>query len=66
MTRAQHQRADRPTKASTVPKRSCENEVDIEKLKKSQKDDSSLKEVWHLAERVEELQTKGGAKFKYT
>ncbi|XP_060603795.1 uncharacterized protein LOC132756686 [Ruditapes philippinarum] len=65
MTRAQHQRADRPTRALTVPKPSCEAEVDIEKLKESQKGDSSLKKVWDLAEKAEELQTKGGAKFKY-
>ena len=39
-TRAQNKNVDQPTQSS------CENEVDIEKLKTSQKDDTSLKKVW--------------------
>jgi len=58
-TRAQHKKAYQPTQALNVPKPSYENEVDIEKLKTTQTDDTSLKKVWDLAAKEECSDIKG-------
>ncbi|XP_053388947.1 uncharacterized protein LOC123538510 [Mercenaria mercenaria] len=65
MTRAQTQKAEGPMKALQVPEPSCDKEVNVDNLKKAQKEDKALEKLWSIAVAEERLKTASGAEYRY-
>jgi hypothetical protein len=64
MTRAQAKKAEQQINALNVPTPSCNAEINVDSLKRAQKEDTSLNKLWSHALINKELMTKGGHKFR--
>ena len=64
VTRAQAEKGKKPLKALSVPSSQFET-LDIDSLKKEQREDTSLKKLWSYAQEASEMKTKGGNKYRY-
>jgi hypothetical protein len=65
MTRAQAKKAEQPINALNVPTPSCNAEINVDSLKRAQKEDTSLNKLWSHTLINKELMTKGGHKYRY-
>ena len=65
VTRAQAEKEKRPLKALNVPSPELDN-INVERLQKAQKDDTSLKKLWSYADSSKEMSTRGGNRYHYS